>query len=170
MSNQNQQPPRAAQPQPQQNRDSREAESRDLEMRALAARPETWAPPEHLPTPIFQAGYDYRWVRTATMGEDDPMNVNRQFREGWSPVSVEEQPHMAMAVDANSKHKGSVEVGGLLLCKAPKEFMAKRAQYYNNITKQAQVSVDSNLMKENDPRMPLFREARSKVTFGGGGE
>lgn len=97
------------------------------------------------------------------------MNVNRQFREGWSPVPVEEQPHMSMALDVNSKHKGSIEVGGLLLCKCPVEFMQKRAAYYANITKQAQVAVDNNLMKENDPRMPLFREAKSKVTFGGGG-
>jgi len=29
-------------------------------------------------------------------------------------------------------------------------------------------SVDNNLMRENDPRMPLFNDRKSKVTFGKG--
>jgi hypothetical protein len=29
-------------------------------------------------------------------------------------------------------------------------------------------SVDNSLMRENDPRMPLFNERKTKVTFGKG--
>jgi len=29
-------------------------------------------------------------------------------------------------------------------------------------------AVDNNFMRENDPRMPLFNERKSKVTFGNG--
>lgn len=162
---QNPQQPR--QPQAQ-NRDPREAQNRELETRDSFARPETWAPPTHLPEPIPQEGYVYRWIRTATMGIDDAMNVNAKYREGFSPVSAAEQPHIATMVDPHSRYAGMIENGGLLLCKAPVEFMKKRESYYSNMTKQAQVAVDNNLMKENDARMPLFKEGKSKVTFGGG--
>jgi hypothetical protein len=29
-------------------------------------------------------------------------------------------------------------------------------------------SIDNNFLRENDPRMPLFKERQSKVTFGSG--
>jgi hypothetical protein len=29
-------------------------------------------------------------------------------------------------------------------------------------------AIDNNLMKQNDSRMPLFKEAKSTVTFGSG--
>lgn len=167
MSNHNNHNPNASQP--QQNRESREASSRDLDSRATFARPETWAPPSTLPDPIPMDGYVYRWIRTATHGDSDAMNVNRQYREGFSPVPAEEQPHIALASDAQSNFKGSIEIGGLLLCKAPKEFMAKRAKYYADMNANAQRSVDNSLMKEQDPRMPLNIERKTKVTFGSGG-
>jgi len=61
-----------------------------------------------------------------------------------------------------------VEVGGLLLCKIPAEFMEQRDAYYRNQAESQMNSVDNNFMRENDPRMPLFRERSSKVTFGRG--
>jgi hypothetical protein len=55
-----------------------------------------------------------------------------------------------------------------MLCKAPKELVEERNEYYRN-TNEAQIrSVDNNLMRENDPRMPLFNERSTKVTFGKG--
>jgi hypothetical protein len=35
-------------------------------------------------------------------------------------------------------------------------------------TKANQDAVDNNFMRENDPRMPLFRERRSTTSFGKG--
>jgi hypothetical protein len=152
-----------------QTREPRDANARELETRAADLRPETWAPPSILPEVIQQPGYEYRWVRTATQGVDDAMNINSTYREGFSPVSVEEQPHMVISADPGSRYKGSVEIGGLLLCKAPVEFMRKREEYYNNIARGAQQAVDQNLMKEQDSRMPIHMERKTKVTFGGGG-
>ena len=37
-----------------------------------------------------------------------------------------------------------------------------------NQTQSQMASVDNNLMRENDPRMPLFNDRQSKVTFGQG--
>jgi hypothetical protein len=48
--------------------------------------------------------------------------------------------------------------------------MAKqREAYYGNMAQQQMESVDNNLMRENDPRMPLLKPERSsRTTFGRG--
>ena len=55
-----------------------------------------------------------------------------------------------------------------MLCKAPAELVDERTQYYADQTRAQIESVDNNLMRENDPRMPLFSDRQSKVTFGSG--
>ena len=70
--------------------------------------------------------------------------------------------------DPNSKFNGNIEIGGLLLCKAPEELMKQRDEWY---TKQAQAqiqSVDNNFMRLSDERMPLFNERKSSTSFGKG--
>ena len=63
----------------------------------------------------------------------------------------------------------NVVIGGLMLCKAPSELVAERTDYYNNQTRSQMQSVDNNLMRENDPRMPIFNERKTTVSFGKGG-
>ena len=67
-----------------------------------------------------------------------------------------------------SRFPDAIESGGLILCKTPLELVEQRNAYYNNQTEAQVQSVDNNYMRENDPRMPLFKEKRSKVTFGRG--
>ena len=55
-----------------------------------------------------------------------------------------------------------------MLCKAPKELIEERNAYYNAQSKAQIAAVDNNLMRENDPRMPLFNDRKTKVTFGEG--
>jgi hypothetical protein len=55
-----------------------------------------------------------------------------------------------------------------MLCKAPKEMIEERNAYYNDQAQAQMTSVDNSLMRENDPRMPLFNERKTKVTFGKG--
>jgi len=98
----------------------------------------------------------------------DPRNLSGKLREGWEPVRIEEQPRFRMFVDPASRFKDNIEVAGLLLCKAPEEFVAQRKAHYARITAQQIEAVDNNFMKENDPRMPLFRERRSTHSFGRG--
>lgn len=143
---------------------------RDLDTRDQFKRPETWTPPEMLPMPLPRAGWEHRWVRTATMGQDDPMNINRSRRDGWEPVKATEYPEIAVMSDTNSRFPDSIEVGGLLLCKAPTAFIEKRNAHFAAMTRNAQQAVDNSLMKEEDRRMPLFRDRQSKTTFGSGGE
>ena len=64
--------------------------------------------------------------------------------------------------------KDNVEIGGLVLCKAPEELMKQRAAFYAKQTQAQAEAVDNNLMRQNDARMPLFAEKRSSTSFGRG--
>ena len=118
--------------------------------------------------PDKEAGFAYRWIRVATLNVADPRNLSGKLREGWEPVRIEEQPKFQLLVDPNSRYKDNIEIGGLLLCKAPAEFVEQRNQYYASQTDAQAKAVDNNMMRENDPRMPLFNERKSNVSFGKG--
>lgn len=139
---------------------------RDQEVRT--PRPAAWAPPDLLPTPTPQPGYVFRWVRVAAQGEVDATNASKQFREGYQPVRAEDHPELQLVADPNTRFKGNVEVGGLLLCKIPEETVRQRADYYSEMTRRQMESVDNNYMRENDSRMPLFKERSSQTSFGRG--
>lgn len=141
---------------------------RELDTRKEAERPKQWAPAELLPEPDKQAGFKYRWIRVSMNGQADPRNLSRALREGWEPVRLEEQPRMKLLVDPNSRFKDNIEIGGLVLCKTPEEFVEQRNQYYRDQTEAQTKAVDNNLMRENDPRMPIFNERKSTTTFGKG--
>jgi hypothetical protein len=144
------------------------AERAPRETRADAERPKVWQPASTLPEPDKEAGYAYRWIRVASMGQNDPRNISSKLREGWEPVSIKEQPQFQMLVDPDSRFKDNIEVAGLLLCKAPEELMAQRKAFFANKNQAQMESVDNNFMRENDARMPLFREKRSTTSFGKG--
>ena len=141
---------------------------RELESRTLQERPKQWQPPELLPEPDIQPGYAYRWIRVSTLTNADPRNISAKFREGWEPVTLEEQPKFRLLANSDGKFKDNIEIGGLLLCKTPEEFVNQRTQYYDNQTQSQTEAVDNNLMRQSDPRMPLFKENKSSTTFGKG--
>lgn len=142
--------------------------TRELETRDVQVRPKQWAPAELLPEPDKQPGFAYRWIRVSTLNSADPRNISAKLREGWEPVKIEEQPKFQLLVDPDSRFKGNIEVGGLLLCKTPSEFVDQRSEYYNQQTNAQTAAVDNSLMRENDPRMPLFSERKSSTSFGKG--
>lgn len=142
--------------------------TRDLETRATQQRPKQWAPAELLPEPDKQAGFSYRWIRVATLGKADPRNLSSKLREGWEPVKLEEQPKFQLLVDPNSRFKDNIEIDGLLLCKTPTEFVEQRNAHYAKQTQAQTESVDNNLMRQSDARMPIFKESKSSTSFGKG--
>ena len=142
--------------------------ARELDNRTVMQRPTAWRPPEVLPSPDPREGWSHRWIRTATMGTADPSNVSSKLREGYEPCKAEEYPELMMHATTEGRFKGNIEVGGLLLCRIPAEFLTQRAAYYANQNKAQMDSVDNNFLRESDPRMPLFSEKKSKVTFGSG--
>jgi hypothetical protein len=142
--------------------------SRELETRAVQERPKQWTPPELLPEPDKQPGFAYRWIRVSTLNTTDPRNISAKLREGWEPVKIEEQPKFQLLIDPNSRFKDNIEVGGLLLCKTPQELVDQRNGYYQKQAEGQMESVDNSLMRQSDPRMPLFNERKSTTSFGKG--
>jgi hypothetical protein len=90
------------------------------------------------------------------------------LREGWEPVQVEEQPRFKLLVDPNSRFSGNIEIGGLLLCKTPVEFVEQRNAHIQRQTDAQTLAVDNNLMRQSDPRMPIFNDRKSTSSFGKG--
>lgn len=141
---------------------------REVESRAMQERPKQWMPAELLPEPDKEPGYAYRWIRVATLNMNDPRNLSGKLREGWEPVTVEEQPKMKLLVDPQSRFAGNIEIGGLLLCKTPVEFVKQRNEHVQKNTDAQTLAVDNNLMRQSDPRMPIFNEKKSTTSFGRG--
>ena len=142
--------------------------SLEMETRKAACRPEAWRPPETLPMPDDRPGWKHRYIRLSTMGQADPSNISSKMREGYEPCKAEDYPELMMHAATEGRFKGGIEIGGLLLCRIPAEFMEQRAKYYEQQSKSQVDSVDNNFLRENDPRMPLFSEKKTKVTFGSG--
>jgi hypothetical protein len=148
-------------------RDTREVSNRDT-----AKHKQAWTPPETLPSPTPVPGMVFRWIRTSMMGQSDPTNASAKFREGWVAVKASEVPELMIIADQNpnSRFKDNIEVGGLLLCKAPIEMVKQRAEYYTQQANNQMEAVDSNYMRQKDDRanMALFAERKADVTFGRG--
>ena len=142
--------------------------SRELENRATTNRPTSWRPPETLPSPDPRDGLTHRWVRTSMMGSSDAANISSKLREGYEPCKAEDYPEMMMHATAEGRFKGNIEVGGLVLCSIPTEFLKQREDYYFTQNKAQMESVDNNFMRDNDPRMSKFSEKSTKVSFGSG--
>ena len=142
--------------------------SRELDTRAGMQRPTSWQAPETLPSPNPRQGLTHRWVRVSMLGTPDVQNISGKFREGYEPVKAEDYPEMMMHASTEGRFKGNIEVGGLVLCSIPTEFLKQREAHFANINKQTMESVDNNFMKDNDPRMSKFSEKSTKVSFGSG--
>jgi len=144
-------------------RTKRAAEAREANQRPT----DSWKPASVLPVPEPQDGWVFRWVRTSTLGQSDNTNVSQKLREGWIPVKAEDHPELQVMSDIGSRFEGNVEIGGLLLCKAPEKLMQQRQAHYQQGAETQMESVDSSFLRENDPRMPVLQPER-RTTFGRG--
>jgi len=135
--------------------------------RDKSERRKPWAPPSHLDAPDPPAGYKHRWIRTAMRGEEDKVNVHAKLREGWEPVRADEYPDQNYASIDEGRYAGIIGNGGLMLCRVPEETVQERAAYYGNRTREQMQAVDQDLMKDEHPSMPITRDRRSRVSFGG---
>jgi hypothetical protein len=141
---------------------------REQETREKTTRKKAWTRPEVLPNPTPEDGYVYRWIRVATRGVSDATNVSSKIREGWEPVRADMHPEIFADAVSDERFKDNILIGGLMLCKAPQEMVDDRNEYYKQQTAAQMQSVDHNLMRESDPRMPIFNDRKSSVTFGKG--
>jgi len=144
------------------NRTPRSNESRDKN-----ERKKSWQRPTSLPDPEPKEGVEYRWVRTSTMGEADNKNVSGKFRNGWTPVKAEDHPELQVIPDHDSRFKGNVEVGGLLLCENSTEYAESREEAHREMNQSQIDAVDNSYLRQSDPRMPVLNPERTtKTSFG----
>lgn len=143
---------------------------RELDDRPDWGRVESWQEPDTLPMPNERPGWHHRYIRISMAGESDPRNISSKFREGYEPVKAEDYPELKMHATRDGTFKGGIEVGGLLLCRIPKEFMVKRAQVHDQKNRAISESVDNNFLRERDSRsnMAMIVEKKSNVSFGTG--
>jgi hypothetical protein len=150
--------------------------SRSSDTRAKDDRPKVWKMPSALELPeeaielAESQGLTYRWIRESILGQDDKTNVSKRFREGFEPVRPDELPgfHDLPTVD-DGRHAGVIGVGGLILCKIDKEIADQRNDYFEQQTQNQMTAVENDLMREENPSMPISSKMSSKVTFGGSG-
>ena len=145
---------------------------RGMDIRENEIRDTPWEPASILPDPKPQDGWVFRWIRTSMVGHPDNTNISKRFREGWEPVRAQDHPELQIMSDHNSAwtKEDGIEVGGLLLCKAAKEAVESRREYYARHAASQMQAVDNAYMRESDPRMPVLPpDRKTRVTFGSGG-
>jgi hypothetical protein len=137
---------------------------RDLETREKNPTRYVYKPASTLPDPTPDPDYDFFWVAISIAGQDHATNMSQKRRDGWEPVKAVDHPELQVPGNKD----GNVEIGGLLLCKAPKEMIEGRRQYYAKKAQNQMDSVDNSFMKNSDARMPLFSDRKTTVSKGGG--
>ena len=149
--------------------------TRNSDTRETNTRPKAWKMPSALELPdeavelAESQGITNRWMRESILGQDDKTNVSKRFREGFAVVRPEELPgyHDLPTVD-DGRHAGVIGVGGLILCKIDKEIADQRNDFFEQQTNNQMSAVENDLMREENPAMPISKEIKSRVTFGGG--
>jgi len=142
--------------------------TRKIETREKKARKRGWVPPSNLDAPEPPEGFHHRWVRAEFRGEQDEKNIMARLRSGYEFVRKEEYPdRMDLPSISDGKFKGVIGVGGLLLMRCPIEVKEDRDAYFTELTKGKTDAIDNDLMKDEHPSMPISKEKRSRVEFGG---
>ena len=141
--------------------------SRASQTRSKTERPKKWTPPTSLDAPKPPAGFRHRWIRAEIVGFDDTKNIMGQLRSGWELVRADEYEGQDYPVVKDGKYAGIIGVGGLLLARIPEEIAKQRDEYFKKQTEARDEAVDSDLMKEQHPSMPINIDRQTSVTFGG---
>lgn len=135
--------------------------------RETLARKKTYRPPSVLDMPDPTSDdVEYRWIRTSILNADDAKNMSHRRREGWVPVRQDEHPDFDGPAIEEGKYAGAIGIGDLVLMKNSRENNDARREYYGGKTDMQQVAIDNDMMKEENPVMPMIKERSTKVSTG----
>jgi hypothetical protein len=146
----------------QKNKTSRAANTREK-----TERPKQYKPPSSLDAPPAPDGFRHRWIRAESVGFQDSKNIYGRLREGYELVRADEYKDSDYPVVTDGKYAGVIGVGGLLLARIPEELAQSRMAYQRSQTEGQDESVENDLLKDQDKRMPIKIDRHSKHTFGG---
>ena len=139
---------------------------RAVQSRDKTTRRKPWAPPSSLDAPPAPAGFKHRWIRAEVLGKEDTKNLSARLREGFELVRADSDGDYPTIQDG--KYAGVIGVGGLLLAKIPEEIVEERMAYFADRTQDRDDAIESDLLKEQHPSMPISKpERQSRVSFGG---
>ena len=141
--------------------------SRAAGTRLKTERPKEYQPPSSLDAPPAPDGFRHRWIRAESMGFNDTKNIHGRLRSGYELVRADEyKDEESYPVVMDGKYAGVIGVGGLLLARIPEELAQSRVDYQKRQTEGQDESVEADLLKDQDKRMPMKFE-RSSKNFGG---
>ena len=141
--------------------------SRAANTREKTERPKQYKPPSSLDAPPAPDGFRHRWIRAESVGFQDSKNIFGRLREGYELVRADEYKDSDYPVVTDGKYAGVIGVGGLLLARIPEELAQSRMAYQRSQTEGQDESVENDLLKDQDKRMPIKIDRHSKHTFGG---
>ena len=141
--------------------------SRAAGTRSKTERPKEYKPPSSLDAPPAPDGFRHRWIRAESMGFNDSKNIHGRLRSGYELVRADEYKDADYPVVLDGKHAGVIGVGGLLLARIPEELAQSRIDYQQRQTEGQDESVETDLLRDQDKRMPIKIDRNSKHTFGG---
>ena len=141
--------------------------SRAAETRTKTERPKEYKPPSSLDAPTAPDGFRHRWIRAESMGFNDTKNIHGRLRSGYELVRADEYDSDTYPTVLDGKYAGVIGVGGLLLARIPEELAQSRIDYQKKQTEGQDESVENDLLRDQDKRMPISVDRNSKHTFGG---
>ena len=141
--------------------------SRAAVTRTKTERPKEYKPPSSLDTPPAPDGFRHRWIRAESLGFNDSKNIHGRLRSGYELVRADEYKDADYPVVIDGKYAGVIGVGGLLLARIPEELAQSRMDYQRRQTEGQDESVETDLLRDQDKRMPIKIDRNSKHTFGG---
>ena len=141
--------------------------SRAAVTRSKTERPKEYKPPSSLDAPPAPDGFRHRWIRAESMGFNDTKNIHGRLRSGYELVRADEYDSEEYPTVIDGKYAGVIGVGGLLLARIPEELAQSRMDYQQRQTEGQDESVETDLLRDQDKRMPIKIDRNSKHTFGG---
>ena len=141
--------------------------SRAAETRLKTERPKEYKPPSSLDAPPAPDGFRHRWIRAESLGFNDTKNIHGRLRSGYELVRADEYDSDQYPVVLDGKYAGVIGVGGLLLARIPEELAQARMDYQQRQTEGQDESIENDLLRDQDKRMPIKVDRNSKHTFGG---
>ena len=141
--------------------------SRAAVTRSKTERPKEYKPPSSLDAPPAPDGFRHRWIRAESMGFNDTKNIHGRLRSGYELVRADEYDSEEYPTVLDGKYAGVIGVGGLLLARIPEELAHSRMDYQQRQTEGQDESVETDLLRDQDKRMPIKIDRNSKHTFGG---
>ena len=141
--------------------------SRAAVTRSKTERPKEYKPPSSLDAPPAPDGFRHRWIRAESMGFNDTKNIHGRLRSGYELVRADEYDTDTYPTVLDGKYAGVIGVGGLLLARIPEELAQARMDYQQKQTEGQDESVETDLLRDQDKRMPIKIDRNSKHTFGG---